>query len=125
MRRLRMGRRMGRDMKAVLVVDMPKSCLECEFCGYISDIKDGFRSCFLNKHCFEERNAEEEYLMCPLRPLPEKQKLTVTGKNQIEKKRIIRSKSLEWIKKGFVNNSEVAFYCGYNACIDEVVGETE
>ena len=57
--------------------------------------------------------------------MPEKQKLTVTGKNQIEKKRIIRSKSLEQIKKGFINNPEVAFYCGYNACLDEILGEEE
>ena len=46
-------------MKAIFMVDMPKSCLECEFCGYIADIEDGFRSCFLNKHCFEERDVEE------------------------------------------------------------------
>lgn len=60
-----------------------------------------------------------------LRPLPQKQKLIVTGKNQIEKKKIIESKSLEWIKKGYINNPEVAFYCGYNECLDEITGEIE
>lgn len=115
-------------MKAVLVIDMPEHCYECPVVNY--------------KHCnanyFIRRNHggnipynfSNEYIheqgrqtWCPLRPLPEKQKLTVAGKNQIEKKRIIKSKSLEQIKKGFINNSEVAFYCGYNACLDEILGE--
>ena len=114
-------------MKAILVIDTTK-CGGCPFChkgAYYSwcDAPRKERSWEMpltSKDIEEERTVE-----CPLRPLPEKQKLTVTGKNQIETKRIIKCKSLEQIKKGFINNSEVAFYCGYNACRSEVAGETE
>lgn len=100
-------------MKAVFVCNMPSSCKDCHITC------DG---CTPKKY-FQLGAGRPPW--CPLRPLPEKQKLTVTGKNQIETKRIIKCKSLEQIKKGFINNSEVAFYCGYNACRSEVAGETE
>ena len=99
-------------MKAVIVIDMPNDM----------EIKD---TKALHITLFNGLFTKDLNIECPLRPLPEKQKLTVTGKNQIEKKRIIKSKSLEQIKKGFINNSEVAFYCGYNACLDEITGETD
>ena len=114
-------------MKVVIVKEIekiPTDCDSCPFQGY-------------NKYCviLGEYTALNEWVEdapyydlkekgdCPLRPLPEKQKLTVIGKNQIEKKKIIESKSLEWIKKGYINNPEVAFYCGYNDCLDKISGE--
>ena len=104
-------------MKAFLITDMPKCCNECKcnfdhWCSF-----DNFE-----RHI---NDLERKPKWCPLRPLPEKQKLTVTGKNQIKKKKIIKSKSLEWIKKGYIDNPEVAFYCGYNAYRSEIAGETE
>ena len=90
----------GQNSKSVLVIDKPKNCLECKFCGYIADKEDGFRSCFLIEHCFEERDAEEEYLMCPLRPLP-------------------HSKQMEnrWFSDDYSK--------GWNDCLAEITGETE
>ena len=98
-------------MKAIFVVDMPKSCLECEFCGYIAGIEDGFRSCFLNKHCFEEWDAKEEYLMCPLRPLPQKNKYDVEKYATVD----------------YENAVTLGHYLniGRNECIDEITGEAE
>ena len=59
-------------MKAVFVTNKPASCLDCEFCGFISDL-DEMRSCILREcHAFEEKDADEEYKNCQLRhPLKE------------------------------------------------------
>lgn len=100
-------------MKAVLVIDVAEEDIGREV-NYIN-VKGGGMSYIVG--------AKDGPVL--IRPLPEKQKLIVTGKNQIEKKKAIESKSLEQIKKGFINNPEVAFYCGYNACLAEITGETE
>ena len=111
-------------MLGIVVINVPKNCAECRY----NEVDDGCKEniCRLldswKEPDFDDNSGRYKY--CPLRPLPEKQKLIVTGKNQIEKKKIIESKSLEWIKKGYINNPEVAFYCGYNACLDEILGET-
>lgn len=108
-------------MKAIAIVELPDDAFD-EYDTWIIDDEGEIRylddGAWMHYKDIDANGIE-------LRPLPEKQKLTVTGKNQIEKKRIIKSKSLEQIKKGFINNSEVAFYCGYNACLAEIEGETE
>ena len=107
-------------MKAVLVIEMPNEYAD----RYNVNEMYVWGLTVQDKHGYEMFDLVTDK-PSHLRPLPEKQKLTVTGKNQIEKKRIIKSKSLEQIKKGFINNSEVAFYCGYNDCLNEITGETE
>lgn len=100
--------------KSILIIPTPRDCEHCDLPSTIDEILG-------RVVCWEDEYGKH----CPLRPLPKKQKLIVTGKNQIEKKKIIESKSLEWIKKGYINNPEVAFYCGYNECLDEITGEVD
>ena len=105
-------------MKAILIIDIPDKYKFSDFQEVITDLWFKGKNSFIRNYSYMHRGVE-------LRPLPEKQKLIVTGKNQIEKKKAIEGKSLEQIKKGYINNPEVAFYCGYNACIDELLGDTE
>lgn len=86
-------------MKAILVIDMPKNCKECAI-KYRSEINGYW--------CFNLRNDEYASSVlpvnecrrderCPLKPLPEK---------------------MAW-------GHSIEYVDGYNACIDEILGETE
>lgn len=79
-------------MKAILVIDMPKCCFDCDFW---TDDKHCFRCTVANKK-YEDNSIVQEW--CPLRPLPNK-----------------------WHEGG--NTSFIAK--GWNACLDEILGETE
>lgn len=88
-------------MKALIVIDMPKTCAECRasFCGDVW-------YCYAGEYrrpLFTE-NIQEKPLWCPLRPLPEK----------------IEEGEEPNIKYGI---SEYAV--GRNDVIDEILGETE
>lgn len=82
-------------MKAVLVIDMPKTCKECK--------------CQLCWVCVPADEDIDEYIdpnkakpnWCPLRPLPQKFR---TDGDDIE---------------------EDSYWNGWNDCIDEITGETE
>lgn len=94
--------------KAILVVDMPSSCGECEFCLEITE----------NHHCCQrvsddnERCKRVDYDVefyqyekpdwCPLKPMPEKKD---------------RSKVVGDYLRGRCD--------GYNACIDEIMKGSE
>lgn len=88
--------------KAIIVIDMPSSCSECEFCLEITE----------NHHCCQrvsddnERCKRIDYEVefyqyekpewCPLKPMPEEKQ------------------HAEEVLEVFINT-------GYNACIDELL----
>lgn len=81
--------------KAVLVMDMPKSCCSCNMCNSNDE-------CILQDEDanFKASDSWEELRKgCPLRELPEKKESYLDINN----------------KKGYCD--------GYNACIDELLGE--
>ena len=85
--------------KAVLVMDMPKSCCTCNMCNSNDE-------CILQDEDanFKAADSWEELRKgCPLNPLPEK--MQVCGKYPQEDK-IVPS-----------------YKIGYNACIDELLKE--
>ena len=91
-------------MKAILVIDMPTDCEDCQF-GY------DYR-CFITWKRFEEK--EENYIItypiptwCPLKPLPQKKKLAdyLPYENYSQQTRFM----------DFIN--------GWNACIREIENE--
>lgn len=103
--------------KAILVMDMPKLCLECPFMYMSEDIPLGnftYQSLFRCKGEPEglcEDDGDTVYLndimmkskptWCPLKEVPQKKELYLSINN----------------KRG---------YCeGYNACIDEILGDEE
>lgn len=84
--------------KAILVIDMPKSCEECPCCylteGCYSDI------CQVNRFGLEEGYEKGRPNWCPLREVPE------------------RANHPDWCDGGRYDK-------GYNACIDEIMGVVE
>lgn len=86
--------------KAVLVMDMPKNCAECNLCGTQDDeifcIPDDFAhylsSSYMNYSCKSRPD------WCPLKPMPEKD-----------------------IKSYFPDEYSDGHRDGYNACIDELL----
>lgn len=86
--------------KAVLLMDVPETCLDCNLCVLDTD---GSISCYYNKReiCsnVEENNSRPEW--CPLRPLPDRKEITETYK---------------W------EDRLPSFKCGWNWCLDEITG---
>ena len=89
--------------KAVLLMDVPEKCLDCNLC--VLDM-DGSISCYYNKReiCSNvgENNSRPEW--CPLRPLPDRKEITETYK---------------W------EDRLPSFKCGWNWCLDEITGRNK
>lgn len=87
-------------MKAILVIDMPESCIDCKF------MKHGI--CLAYKS--ERRMNDEEYYSCdevkpswcPLKPMPSYKAVDLN------------------------DTRDVVMFChGWNTCLNEITGETE
>lgn len=69
-------------MKAILVIDMPKSCEECDYCGFYQDDVEE-RACLLMEGHFIGKLTEgERDVRCPLKPLPNRKGPTWDRKAQ-------------------------------------------
>lgn len=88
-------------MKAILVIDMPKNCITCRYrFGKWNEEVGTFHICSIcDERLREEDFGENRADFCPLKPMPEKKK------------------TLDDIYAGS------GFDRGYNACIDEILGE--
>lgn len=94
--------------KAVLVMDMPDVCMDCEFC---MEIHEGLEACCIlvadnddSSFCREiDDYCQGKPEWCPMKPLPEKKE--VCGKYP-QPDRIVPSYKIGW-----------------NACIDAICGE--
>lgn len=95
--------------KAILVIDMPKTCEECPICQGVA--LDGDYVCSIKDEYGEERGFDDgEYEKpdwCPLKTVPEKQE--VCG----------RYNSEYFAKGGKVPSWKI----GWNDCIDEILKE--
>lgn len=86
--------------KAVLVMDMPKNCAECNQCQYGNE--DGEYSCIPDNFAhylssnYVNHSCESKPNWCPLKPMPEEKQ------------------HAEEVLEIFINT-------GYNACIDELL----
>ena len=89
--------------KAVLLMDIPETCLDCNLCVLDTD---GSISCYYNKReiCSNvgENNSRPNW--CPLRPLPDRKEITETYK---------------W------EDRLPSFKCGWNWCLDEITGRNK
>lgn len=85
-------------MKAVLITDMPDNCLDCKYCGW-SNRNEDKRACMLMEGWFfNEDVSEKRSVLCPLKPMP-------------------HELQAEWYTDGYKE--------GFNACLEEITGETE
>ena len=89
--------------KAVLLMDVPETCLDCNLCVLDTD---GSISCYYNKReiCSNvgENNSRPNW--CPLRPLPDRKEITETYK---------------W------EDRLPSFKCGWNWCLDDITGRNK
>lgn len=92
--------------KAILVMDMPKNCSECNQCqcgnedGEYSCIPDNFAH-YLSSN-YVNHSCESKPDWCPLKPIPEK----------------VEEYPKEYYEFG---NIGLAFDVGYNTCIDKIL----
>lgn len=84
-------------MKAILVIEMPKDCVECN--------QFAFECCHTMKREIERENIVQckRPSWCPLRPMPEKIDIPFKGR-----------------ANGIFTKCR-----GWNACVDAILGETE
>ena len=86
-------------MKAILVMDMPSSCSKCDFCEHQDE---GWLWC---SRCKKTARAFDKPDWCPLKPAPQKQPTEMKTIND--------------------DINKLVFNEGYNACIDEILGDKE
>lgn len=61
-------------MKAILVVDMPNNCYDCQYCRFDAR-KFNFRGCILTNIDVQDGTIDickEVHSCCPLKPMPDK-----------------------------------------------------
>lgn len=81
--------------KAILIMDMPESCADCQL---RNSVKRGYVICFSTLEALSEADYyDKKPEWCPLQELPEKMK-TGTGEH-----------------------GEKMFRAGFNACLDEIL----
>jgi len=86
-------------VKAILVLEMPSSCMGCNFLH--CEIEENKEYCEAREIRKQVDLAKEEKPdWCPLKPMPEK-------------------------KDSAIGTNYQRFVKGYNACIDEIVGDKE
>lgn len=79
--------------KAILVMDMPEDCSECEYLRKVQNV----RCCVLCDIAPRIRNSRPSW--CPLKPIPKRRTISPN--------------------KGFLQGSDF----GWNACIDAICGK--
>ena len=94
--------------KSVMVIDTPKTCIECPFCEEL-DPQEWWGECCITKKNIYAYGDEEIKVpeWCPLRPLPEKAAV---------------DESMLGI--GF-DDFNTLYYLGFNECIDMISGFAE
>ena len=98
-------------MKAILVIDIPTCCEKCHLLIYRQQYYTSSRdesfdeiSCFDGRKLFTEDFKTQRCYECPMKPMPEKRSLNYTS----DYHGLYRAEAKGW-----------------NACIDEILGETE
>lgn len=85
--------------KSVLVIDTPENCNSCDLCGGTFHV-----FCEVNHRDIEDFSVKPDW--CPLKPLPEKMKVTGIYNG-------------EYFKAG---GKPPSYKIGWNDCIDEITG---
>ena len=108
-------------MKAILVIDMPDNCAECQFCGFGGRDLEKYVCCLTREH-----SDDTHMVGCPLKPLPQKKKVEV---NEIEDIMQVEYSIEDIYTNKYIANIRLAtdklMSLGWNACIDEILGGTE
>lgn len=103
-------------MKAMLIINMPKSCDECMLCDTHEITENGYdyANCYaLHQDIKAKFDSDGRFMIkkpnhCPLKPMPQKKKDEYDN-------HILDNNDCSW--------TEQDYECGYNQCIDEILGE--
>lgn len=93
-------------MKAILVIDMPNNCYDCQYCRFDAR-KYNFRGCILADTDVQDGTIDickEIHSCCPLKPMPEKLQFQEPFNDDY---------TVSWA-------SRLGFVDGWNACIEEI-----
>ena len=93
-------------MKAILVMDMPTKCSDCQFYYQTHDENDDYVSKCEVLSDMTIDGFVDKYSECPLRPMPSK---------------IGMEEALKMPRNGCIAD----VISSYNACIDEILGDKE
>ena len=101
-------------MKAILVVDMPKSCADCKLAD--------FGRCW-GTYSYVHMRSDDIPVGCPLKPIPKE--LVYEGYDSPNKQICEAVLQSEWGKKAKKTDAICirAFSIGYNACLEEILNE--
>ena len=89
--------------KSVLVIDTPESCRSC----YLRGFTLALQYCKVESEYIKDTSVKPDW--CPLKPLPEKMKLTgVYGREYFQS-----------------NGKMPSYKIGWNDCIDEITGDNQ
>lgn len=95
-------------MKAILVIDMPQTCNDCDYRFIATDNSNycGLTKAYMNR---ATDTTKEKDVRCPLKPMPEK------------KEEYIDSNYVPMI--GYPEKLRSEYNVGWNACIEEIENE--
>ena len=93
-------------MKSIMLVDTPKSCSMCK----VRNICEVW-----NEELVKWKGYNDRLDNCPLRPLPEKKNIDIEP--------VLSSGNT--YEDGYNDGIEHSFDIGWNACIDEITGDSE
>ena len=90
-------------MKAVLVLEMPKSCKDCKL-TYLDTGDDAYFGVNVQRCIFDDADADtdERYYDCPLKPMPKEEDIYEVGMDEED-----TNAKRQWNK-------------GWNACLEEI-----
>lgn len=121
-------------MKAILVIDMPKSCDECMLCDTHEITENGYdyANCYaLHQDIKAKFDSDGRFMIkkpnhCPLKPMPQKKEVEV---NEIKDIMSVEYSIEDFYKDKYVADIRLAtdklIAIGYNDCIDEILGKQE
>ena len=104
-------------MKAMLVMDMPDCCYDCEFCRFNGGYVHGYygRDCLLTGEDVQNNNFDiitSRHKTCPLKPIPKYYPSTSNPQR------------IEYLKQlGMTEKEQYYYELGHDDCIDEILRE--
>lgn len=110
-------------MKAILVIDMPNNCYDCQYCRFDAR-RYNFRGCVLADTDVQDGTIDickEVHSCCPLKPMPQKK--------EVEVNRIEDIMHTEYSIEDIFTNKYIAtirlatdklISLGWNACLEEI-----
>ena len=107
--------------KAILVIDMPNECDDCQL-RYYDDINDDFYHCCLTYRVVDWQMGRQKD--CPLKEMPNKIDIQRQDEIDMLADDFLADKICESIGEERQGNS-TDIYLGWNACLNKIIGDED